>query len=549
MAQSNHDEIDVANVLIDFAHGQRASAIARPGVMSPASNHTAQLGPLAVRKRERETSHEVESVRKRIRGEADEQGQSEDRQAEEAADHDNNTEGNDVAPVLPGVTFHVVWNKQSNDANEITSTLDRSYPRRIEFDWQHDYRMHALRREAIEKSASFLMLERLCEQPDIVILLTTQYLQPKDLLTLYTLSKVFHYQVNSRYTSYMLCSARRWAGLLPNKFLREVPPDEGILWGTVSAYDTKNEVHKQGSARNQNQRQDSTQHIPPNVEEHREKRFAASIPILDPMAPTVPAELNVWDITTLLPFNQYVHLCTIDPTLRRLDTAPSQTASQPAATTTPARIRHIPSFRYLFFLVFRARTVQTIMTVLMQLGHPLPVTATPVLVKLWFLLDLPTTHLRAALLKNTKYFTNHDLQILVTFFIKLDMVFSDPLDGDTFGPAGTGALRQCILAQRSLSTLAGVLTRKTMKTTIDMLKLKVRWNYTPRPQHRGMSILGVPANAVGAMRWEYWTSPWMMLRPERARPLMGIEEAVLREGTRRGVGLEKLFGKALLYGY
>ena len=385
------------------------------------------------------------------------------------------------------------------------------------------------------------MLERLCKHPDILLYLTTQFLKPEDLLTLYTLSKRFHYQLNSRYTTYMLCSARRGARLLPNKFLREVPAEEGTLWGAVSAYDINNGASSsQVNAANISLQVASSQDDAANLEEHRKQRFIANLPILDPMAPSIPGQINIWDITTLLPFNQYVHLCTPDPTLRALNIS---------ADTTDTRTRHVPTFRYLSFLVFRAKAVQTIMTVLKQLGHPLPLSTTPVLIKLWFLLDLPTTKLRAGLLKNTTYFTTHDLQMLVMFFIKLDMAFSDPLDGDTFGPAGTGALRECILAQRSLSTFADVLTRKGMKTTIDMLKLKVKWNYTPRPQHRGMSILGIPGEEVGALRWEYWTSPWMMQRPERARLLMGVEEAVLREGTRRGAGLEKLFGKSLLYGH
>jgi len=293
------------------------------------------------------------------------------------------------------------------------------------------------------------------------------------------------------------------------------------------------------------------------------------IPITDPMHPSKAGEYNIWDITTLLPFNNYVHLSVIDPTLRttsRSTTEPS--SSTPSSTTTPIskpQIRHVPTFRYLFFLLHRSKTILSILGHMRAAGHPLPYHLAPSLIKLSLLLDIPTTACRLALLHNVRYFTASDLQLLTLFFLKLDMLFTDPLDGDVAsGAAGIGKLRECLLVQRSLRTLEAVLGRRMVRTNLEMMQLWVMWKYVPREEHRGMPIMGVRAEDVGCLAWEGWRSPWSvevarvardghgrMGEEARSEPrrLMGVEEGVMREGIRRGLRLEKMMLGMLLFGF
>ena len=142
------------------------------------------------------------------------------------------------------------------------------------------------------------------------------------------------------------------------------------------------------------------------------------------------------------------------------------------------------------------------------------------------------------------------------------MLFTDPLDGDVAsGGAGIGKLRECLLAQRSLSTLEAVLGRRMARTGLEMMQLWVAWKYVPRVEHRGMPIMGVKAEDVGCLAWEGWRAPWSEDSTGAARQggtdeaagaarrLMGVEEGVMREGIRRGLRLEKMTLAMLLFGF
>ena len=144
------------------------------------------------------------------------------------------------------------------------------------------------------------------------------------------------------------------------------------------------------------------------------------------------------------------------------------------------------------------------------------------------------------------------------------MLFTDPLDGDVAsGPAGIGKLRECLLAQRTLSTLEAVLGRRMARTGLEMMQLWVAWTYVPRVEHRGMPIMGVKAEDVGCLAWEGWRAPWNVEGAAAGtgtggsgvhggsvpKRLMGVEEGVMREGIRRGLRLEKMTLAMLLFGF
>ena len=378
----------------------------------------------------------------------------------------------------------------------------------------------------------FQLLHEICKYPDILLYLTTQHLHPTDMLKLYSISKPYHYLVNSRYTTYMLCSARRWAWLLPDTIMRKEVEEKG-LWGSVSAFKEEVNVIDVTSGRESAETPDNNQNNKGKERARAQTRQKATPFIFaDPMQPSRPDEYNIWDITTLLPFNNYVHLCIEDPTRR---------------TNTKEHVRHVPTFRYLFFLLHRARIATSIISAVKAKGHHLPMTLAPSLIKLGLLMDLPTTAKRAALLHNQRYFTDADLQLLSLFFFKLNMTFTDPLDGDTMGPRGTARICQCLLAQRSLGILEGVLTRRLGKNNLEMLKIWLKWEYQPLPENRGFSIMGIEPDDIGCLQWEGWRVP--RLGEQDVKKLMPVEQGIMAEGQRRGLQLGKTHMMMMMYGH
>ncbi|KAK5139547.1 hypothetical protein LTR04_003491, partial [Oleoguttula sp. CCFEE 6159] len=220
------------------------------------------------------------------------------------------------------------------------------------------------------------------------------------------------------------------------------------------------------------------------------------------------ARAHSQDAEAIFPFKAYGPLCIVDP------------AHRPNAER-PGEVRKVPSFRWLRMVVFRERVVSDIIALLAQQGHRLPVsTARAALKKCWFLVDIPTNAGRIGLLHNTAYFTAADLFGLTMLFLKLDMRFTDPVDG----AGGERRLRNFLLAERSLSALHAVLAGGALTSSLQMLRLFVRHAYRPPAAHTAarLSILGVPANEVGRAGFEGWG-----LGRER---LLRPDELVMREG-------------------
>ena len=116
------------------------------------------------------------------------------------------------------------------------------------------------------------------------------------------------------------------------------------------------------------------------------------------------------------------------------------------------------------------------------------------------------------------------------------MRLTDPVDGN-----GEVGIRKMLLAQRSLSTLGKVLMRKEMLTQLDMLRMFVKWKYQPAPQHRGMSIAGIPPHEIGRGEFEGWGfGTKRILRPD---------ELAMREGVRRNLDLDKKYLDMMLWGF
>lgn len=61
-----------------------------------------------------------------------------------------------------------------------------------------------------------------------------------------------------------------------------------------------------------------------------------------------------------------------------------------------------------------------------------------------------------------------------------------------------------MLGQRGLTPLCHLLKRTRSVDTLEALEACVRYSYSPRPEHRHLPILGVPANEVGRGHLEDW---------------------------------------------
>ena len=222
-------------------------------------------------------------------------------------------------------------------------------------------------------------------------------------------------------------------------------------------------------------------------------------------------------------FKCYKNLCIRDPAARKNEEMEDQ-------------IRRVPSFRWLRFIFFREKVVDDIITYLAIEGHRLPKGTSLAIRKIWFIMDISDNARRIALLHNKDIWTNKELFLATMFFMKLDMRLTDPVDG-----TGEQGLRKLLLSQRSLSTLLRVLKREEMMTQLEMMQMFVRWNHQPLPQHRGMSILGVPAKEVGRGMFEGWGSG----RKRILRP----DELVMREGIRRKLNLHRRYLDMMLWGH
>lgn len=397
-------------------------------------------------------------------------------------------------------------------------------------------------RPHVHQHRTFNLFSAILKHDDLLLYITTQHFEPRELIILYRLSKTFHLIVNQGMTSFVLSSARRWARLTHSRPSREVL-------------------------------EPSTRIRPPVDPEtsfasrlHRTPRHSASKHAMEACGtePSNPGVYSPYDITTIFPFHMHSHLCVRDwisrprPGHDRLG-ARSQTSGKPAesgkreATQTPT-VRHVPSFRYLLFLLFRARTIHSIISSLLAESHRLPIPLGPsVIAKIWLVMDVASNLRRLALFRNTALWTNTDLYIANMFFVKLDMYFTDPIDGD-----GETSMRRLLLAQRSLSTLDRVLRRKEGRNMVEVMQLWVKYKYRLSKEHRekGYSVFGVPANEIGMLAVEAWGQPvkegnryGVPDDPYLRKHFIQLDDLVAGEALRRELPLHQKIMEMMCYGY
>ncbi|KAL9105502.1 MAG: hypothetical protein Q9227_009332 [Pyrenula ochraceoflavens] len=247
---------------------------------------------------------------------------------------------------------------------------------------------------------------------------------------------------------------------------------------------------------------------------------------------------------TCFPFRCYQSLCRPDPAPRIPHPNPEMRAA--------GRIRMVPSFRWLFFLIHRVKVMQEIYALMAEAGTPLPSGCQKVLCKLWFLMDLPDNARRIGVIHSREMWTDDDLYWATFFFLKLDMRFNHP----TMRLNGASLARELLLTQKGgLKMLWEVLKRKICKNEYEVVKFFVKTFHIPRnAEEAKLNLFNIPARELGRTQYEYWgrktpvhPKNGKMMKPIR---LMRPDELVRAELVRRKLRLGlRTYLKMLTWGY
>lgn len=186
-------------------------------------------------------------------------------------------------------------------------------------------------------------------------------------------------------------------------------------------------------------------------------------------------------------------------------------------------------------ILFREAVVDDIMFSMLKEGHRMPKLMTLILKKIWFTMDIADNRRRVGLMHNYKFWSSKDLLFATMFFLKLDMRLTNPENGNE-----EVGLKKMLLGQRSMSMLAQVLRRDEMKTSLDMMRMLVRFSYEPA-NPKGLSTLGVPAEEVGRLQYEGWGL--------KNTKFIGIDDLVLREAVKRKLNLHTQYVEMMIYGF
>ena len=212
-------------------------------------------------------------------------------------------------------------------------------------------------------------------------------------------------------------------------------------------------------------------------------------------------------------FKCYRSLCIFDP-IRRQNEERKE------------RIRDVPGFRWLRMIIHRETIVDEIIRSLAIEGHRLPMPVSKVIKQIWFLMDLPESKRRVGVAHNPELWTDLDLYLAFMFFMKLDMRFTDPIDGNR-----EVGLRKLMMAQRSLVVLDRVLRRKQLRNQYDLLRMFAEWRIDPPRNAPRSTVFGVPWEHLGRLQCEGWK--------HGKRRLLRPDQVIMREAVRRGLNFER----------
>ncbi|KAL8419151.1 hypothetical protein RB594_002379 [Gaeumannomyces avenae] len=220
-----------------------------------------------------------------------------------------------------------------------------------------------------------------------------------------------------------------------------------------------------------------------------------------------------------------------------LDTQNSSAADPGLETAVPAKSgsRFCAGMAWVNMLAQRERQSRDILAIMARRGHRVPPDTRWVLRKLWLLLDCSTNDDRARLMAT---WSDLDLFLAEIFFIKLGMIFTDPISGD-----GSTELTDLMLGQPTgLRCLWQLLRRKRFRTDVmEILRLQLMFEHeVTQSEARGKTIMGIPVALVGIVHTEGWG--------HGDRHLMQPAELVAIESLRRDLALETKTAEMMSWG-
>ena len=204
-------------------------------------------------------------------------------------------------------------------------------------------------------------------------------------------------------------------------------------------------------------------------------------------------------------------------------------------------VRYVPGLRYLQLVLLRDRYCREIAAIMARHGHLLPKTMHRTLLRIWLVMDIPTSGQRQAMVRNAEFWTDVDLYNAQFFFVKLSMLFNDPI----YGPS-SNEMMQVVMGQKGLFPLWQVLSRNKYTTVGEVLALRVRYEFTiPEDFYTSTPVLqtvhGVPLSEVGVGHYEGWgLGDTHLLRPDEIIPI---------EAVARGLELDEHLWYMMLWGY
>ncbi|KAL5338072.1 hypothetical protein BJX70DRAFT_398982 [Aspergillus crustosus] len=196
------------------------------------------------------------------------------------------------------------------------------------------------------------------------------------------------------------------------------------------------------------------------------------------------------------------------------------------------------SFRWLQMIRYRERTVTSIIRLLRAASCGFPRRYKPVLLKIWFLMDIPDNARRLWTIQNTNLWTDLDLFMAALFIVRIDM-FVKINRG-----CSTGGQRRLIMAQPSLTFCLNVLNGSALRDQLEYLSALIRWRYDPVPDDiaNGEDIFGVPVSEAGSLQYEGYGVGRL-----EAKKLRRPDDLILHEVLRRGLNLNEMYMRIFIH--
>ncbi|KAI0911225.1 hypothetical protein F4823DRAFT_323046 [Ustulina deusta] len=183
----------------------------------------------------------------------------------------------------------------------------------------------------------------------------------------------------------------------------------------------------------------------------------------------------------------------------------------------------------------RGRCASEIVARLARAGLRTPRGTVQAVLKVWVLMNLPTTAARLAQVQSHGFMTDADLVNAQIFFVKLALLFSDPF----YGCSNNCELLKLFLGLPGLYPLWQMLMGRRYRTVAELVRLKVMYDFQQHPANRTLDIFGISPARVGSLCRE----PCGMGR--RALPT----EIIARELIRRNMSLDEHIFHFMLWGH